>query len=184
VSIAGPSSFPDVILWHTGATVAFTRYAFRDPNMDLRYLVLGAILIDTPIGFAMWPAFENVRLLAHSLLFAATVMAVVLLLTRRGRPRKRWMPLAIGILLHLVFDAMWRQPETLWWPFLGWQFTSTGFADVGGYLSWLFTNPTMWILEGAGLVYLILLGHRSRLMQPEERERLLKTGRVQAPIGR
>lgn len=176
-----------MILWHTGATVAFTRYAFRDPNMDLRYLVLGAILpdlIDTPVGFAFWPAFENVRLIAHSLLFAATVMVLVLLLTRRGRPRKRWMPLAIGILLHLVFDAMWRQPETLWWPLLGWRFTSTGLATVGDYLEWLFTDPRTWILEGVGLLYLILLAYRSGLARPEERELLFKTGRVQAPIGR
>jgi inner membrane protein len=176
-----------VIFWHTGATVAFTRYTFRDPNMDLRYLVLGAILpdlIDTPIGFAFWPAFENVRLVAHSLLFAATVMVIVLLLTRRGRPRKRWMPLAIGILLHLVFDAMWRQPETLWWPFLGWHFTSRGFATVGDYVVWLVTDPTTWILEGVGLLYLVYLGYRSKLTNPEERALLLKTGRVQAPIGR
>jgi hypothetical protein len=46
-----------VLLWHVGATIAFVRYAFRDPNMDLRYLALGAVLpdlIDTPLGIGFW----------------------------------------------------------------------------------------------------------------------------------
>ncbi len=176
-----------MLFWHAGATVAFTRYAFRDPNMDLRFLVLGALLpdlIDTPIGFLFWSSCENVRLAAHSLLFAAVVMTVVLLATRRGRPRKQWMPLAIGVLLHLVLDAMWRQPETLWWPFRGWAFTSTGYATVGEYLSWLLTDPVTWVGEAAGLAYLLYLGWRSNLAVPSERAAFLKTGRVQAPIGR
>ena len=176
-----------MLFWHAGATIAFTRYTFRDPKMDLRFLVLGAVLpdlIDTPIGFAFWSSFENVRLAAHSLLFAATLLVIVLLLTRRGRPRKRWMPVAVGVLLHLVLDAMWRQPETLWWPFLGWEFTSTGYETVSEYLGWLLSDPTTWLLEAAGLAYLIYLSYRSKLTERSSRETFLKTGRVQAPIGR
>jgi len=188
VSTAAPSSFPRTVLfWHAGATVAFTRYAFRDPNMDLRFLLLGAILpdlIDTPIGFFFWSSMENVRLAGHSLVFAAVVMAIVLLATRRGRPRKRWMPLAVGVLLHQVLDAMWRQPETLWWPFQGWAFSPTGYATVGEYLMWLLTDPTTWLLEAAGLAYLVYLGYRSKLTERSSLEAFLKTGRVQAPIGR
>ena len=176
-----------MFFWHAGATVAFTRYSFRDPQMDLRFLVLGAMipdLIDTPVGFVLWPQVENVRLFAHSLLFAAAVMAAVLLLTRRGRPRKRWMPVAVGILLHLVFDAMWRQPETLWWPFQGWAFTSTGYATVGEYLAWLLTDPVTWLLEAVGLLYLMYLARRSGLGDRSAREDFVRTGRAQAPIGR
>ena len=178
---------PLVLLWHAGATIAFTRYTFRDPQMDLRFLVLGAFLpdlIDTPIGFALWPSVQNVRLVAHSLLFAALIMVVVLLLTRRGRPRKRWMPVAIGVLFHQVFDAMWRQPETLWWPFQGWAFSSTGYATVSEYLTWLVTDPTTWLLEAVGLAYLVFLAYRSNLTQRDTLAAFFKTGRVQAPIGR
>lgn len=176
-----------MLFWHSGATILLTRYAFRDPDMDLRFLVLGAVLpdlIDTPIGFVLWSSVENVRLLAHSLLFAAVAMLVVLLGTRRGRPRKRWMPVAVGILLHLVLDAMWRQPETLWWPFRGWEFTSTGYATVGEYLRWLLTDPVTWLLEGVGLAYLIWLAHRSGLAEASARREFLRTGRSRAPIGR
>ncbi len=176
-----------VLFWHAGATIAFTRYTFRDPQMDLRFLVLGAALsdlIDTPIGFALWPSVQNVRLVAHSLVFASLIMAVVLLMTRRGRPRKRWMPVAIGVLFHQVFDAMWRQPETLWWPFRGWEFSSTGYATVSEYLTWLVTDPTTWLLEAVGLAYLVFLAYRSNLTQRVTLAAFFKTGRVQAPIGR
>jgi len=27
-----------MLFWHVGATIAFVRYAFRDQNMDLRFL--------------------------------------------------------------------------------------------------------------------------------------------------
>jgi membrane-bound metal-dependent hydrolase YbcI (DUF457 family) len=180
-------SSPLVLLWHAGATIAFTRYSFRDPQMDLRFLVLGAVLpdlIDTPIGFALWPSVQNVRLASHSLLFAGVIMAVVLVVTRRGRPRKRWMPVAIGVLLHQVFDAMWREPETLWWPFQGWEFSSTGFATVSEYLTWLVTDPTTWLLEAVGLAYLVFLAYRSKLTHRATLAAFFKTGRVQAPIGR
>jgi membrane-bound metal-dependent hydrolase YbcI (DUF457 family) len=176
-----------VLLWHAGATVAITRFVFQDPKMDLRFLLLGAVLpdlIDTPIGLAWWPIFDTVRLSAHSLLFATVVMVGVLATTRRGRPRRRWMAVAVGVLLHLVLDAMWRQQETLWWPLFGVDFAASGFATVGAYLRWLFTNPIMWAGEGLGLAYLGVLAWRSELTDKEARNEFLTTGRVRAPIGR
>ena len=176
-----------MLLWHLGGTVAVIRYAFRDENMDLRFLMLGAVLadlIDTPIGLVFWPTFGNVRLALHSLLFAAAIMLAVMLLARRGRPRKRWMPLAVGVLMQLVLDAMWRHPETLWWPFLGWEFSATGFTTAGEYLSWLLTDWRTWAFEAAGLLYLVYLARRANLGDPERRRELLTTGRIRVPIGR
>ncbi|MGB5533472.1 MAG: metal-dependent hydrolase [Acidimicrobiia bacterium] len=176
-----------MLFWHVGATVAFTRYAFRDEAMDLRFLAFGAILpdlIDTPVGLMFWAQFQTVRLAAHSLMFATLLLAAVMAVTRRGRPRKRWMALAIGVLLHLIFDGMWRFPSTLWWPFLGWEFDATSFATVGAYLDWLLTDVRTWALEAVGLVYLAALAHRSDLSDPDSRRLLVTSGRVQAPIGR
>jgi membrane-bound metal-dependent hydrolase YbcI (DUF457 family) len=176
-----------MLFWHVGATIAFTRYTFRDEAMDLRFLALGAILpdlVDSPIGLVFWSQFQTVRLAAHSLLFTALLLAIVLAVTRRGRPRKRWMPLAVGVLLHLILDAMWRFPSTLWWPFLGWEFDATSFTSVGAYLEWLLTDLRTWALEAVGLVYLAVLAHRSNLRDPDARQMVITTGRVQAPIGR
>ena len=35
-----------MLFWHLGATVALVRYSFRDDRMDLRFLMLGAVLPD------------------------------------------------------------------------------------------------------------------------------------------
>ena len=176
-----------MLFWHVGATTAFIRYAFRDEAMDLRFLAFGAILpdlIDTPIGLSSWATFGTVRLASHSLLFATFLLVVVMAVTRRGRPRKRWMPLAVGVLIHLVLDGMWRSAATLWWPFLGWEFDATTYATAWTYLEWLLTDIRTWVLEALGLVYLVVLARRSDLGDPEARHLLLTTGRVSAPIGR
>jgi membrane-bound metal-dependent hydrolase YbcI (DUF457 family) len=176
-----------VFLWHLGATTALIRYAFRDPAMDLRFLALGAILpdlIDLPLGIALWGRFETPRLAAHSLGFAAVCMVVVLLATRRGPVRKQWMLVAVGVLVHLFLDAMWRQPETLWWPVLGSSFTGSGFGTYGAYVGDLLTQPVMWAGEVVGLVYLVVLARRSHMQDPDQRAAFRRTGKVSAPIGR
>lgn len=174
-----------MLFWHVGMTIAFIRYAFRDQKMDLRFLALGALLpdlIDTPIGALVWNSFQTPRLWSHGFLFGTAVMVLVLLLTRRGPVRKRWMLLATGILLHLALDAVWNQPETLWWPFLGIEFTSTGFASFGSYVADVLTDPIVWAGEAVGLAYLVILWRKSGLTDSSQRHRLLTTGVVSARI--
>ncbi|MDK1019224.1 MAG: metal-dependent hydrolase [Actinomycetota bacterium] len=176
-----------MLFWHVGGTTAFVRYAFRDEAMDLRFLVFGALLpnlIDTPIAAAMWPLWQAPRLWSHSLLFSATVMVLVLLVTRRGPRRKQWMLLATGILLHIAFDTMWAEPETLWWPFLGWEFTRGASATFGVHLAGVLRNPWVWSGEAIGLLYLGYLWRASGLNDRRARHLLATTGRVSAPIDR
>jgi membrane-bound metal-dependent hydrolase YbcI (DUF457 family) len=176
-----------VIFWHAGASIAIARATFRDPRMDLRFLVLGALLadlVDTPIGLALFDRFHSVRLITHTLLVSAVVMVAVVAGTRRGRPRKRWMPIAIGMLLHLILDAMWQDQETLWWPFLGLEFTPSGASSAGDYVVSVLTDPRVWALEAIGLAYLLVMGVRAHLADPEARSRLLATGTVDVPIDR
>ena len=176
-----------MLFWHLGGTTALIRYAFRDERMDLRFLMAGAVLadlIDTPVGLLFWESLRNVRLLGHSLVFATVVMVAVLLATRRGRPRKRWMPVAVGVLVHLVLDAMWRQPETLWWPFLGWDFTQRSYETAGAYVAAILGDWRTWAFEAVGLAYLAYLFGRARLFDPVARREFLRTGRVDVPIGR
>jgi len=176
-----------VLFWHTGGTIALVRYAFRDERMDLRFLVLGALLadlIDTPIGLLFYDSLGAVRLVGHSFAFAATAMVVVLLTTRRGRPRKRWMPVAVGILVHLLLDAMWADPETLWWPLLGWGFTPAGPTGAGDYVVSIVTDWRVWAMEAAGAAYVIYLWRKGNLGAAEARAELLRTGVVNVPIDR
>lgn len=176
-----------MLFWHLGGTIAITRNVFRDDRMDLRFLALGALipdLVDTPIGLAFFGSLHSVRLIGHSLLAAALVMTIVVLRTRRGRPRKRWMPLAIGMLLHLLLDAMWSDAATLWWPFLGVDFTPSGAATAGAYVTSILTDWRVWAFEAVGLVYLVVLGRNAHLATAEARSRLITTGTVDVPIER
>jgi membrane-bound metal-dependent hydrolase YbcI (DUF457 family) len=174
-----------MLFWHAGATIAIARYIFRDDRMDLRMLLVGALLpdlIDTPVGLLFYGRLHSVRLFTHSLLLAAVVMVAVVRWTRRGRPRKMWMPLAIGLLLHLLLDAMWLDPETLWWPLLGSGFSPAGAANVSGYISSVLGDWKVWLGEVIGLVYLIYLWFAANLVDQEKRMTLWRTGRVDVPI--
>lgn len=176
-----------MFLWHIGASVAFIRYAFRDPFMDLRFLALGAILsdvIDLPVGIMMWSDYESVRLFGHSILFGVSAMVIVLIATRRGAWRKRFILLAAGVLLHLALDAMWQSPGTLWWPFLGDGFAASGFGTYADYVNDLVTNPVMWAGELVGLAYLIALWRKAELGDRAKRSVFVKTGVVSAAIDR
>jgi inner membrane protein len=174
-----------MLFWHAGATIAIARYTFRDDRMDLRMLLVGALIpdiVDTPIGLLFYGRLHSVRLFTHGLLLAVVVMVIVVMSTRRGRPRKMWMPLAIGLLLHVLLDAMWLDPETLWWPLLGWSFSPAGPAQVSGYVGSVLGDWKMWLGEVIGLVYLIYLWFAADLVDPEKRKALWRTGRVDAPI--
>lgn len=176
-----------MLFWHLGGTIAAIRYAFRDERMDLRYLMFGAVLpdiVDTPIGLIAYETLGAVRLAGHSLLVAGGVMVAVVVATRRGRPRKRWMPLAIGMLVHLFLDAMWADPETLWWPFLGFDFSPAAADGAATYVSAVLGEWRVWALEAVGLVYLVVLARRSGLGTAAARREFRDTGRVSAPIGR
>lgn len=176
-----------MLFWHLGATVAIIRYAFRDDRMDLRFLLVGAVLadvVDTPIGLIGYDSLGAVRLAAHSLSFAGVVMVAVLLSTRRGRPRKKWMPLAVGLFMHLFLDAMWSDPETLWWPFLGLDFSSATGGDAGGYIGGILSDWKVWALEGVGLIYMAVLARRGHLLKREARRDFYATGRINVPIER
>lgn len=155
--------------------------------MDLRYLALGAILsdlVDLPLGIVLWEKAGSVRLVGHSMVFAATALIVVLVATRRGPVRKRWILLAVGVFLHIALDAMWNAPETLWWPFLGWEMQSSGYVTYVSYVRDVITTPVMWAGEFVGLVYLAFLWRSSGLRERSARVRFLKTGVVSAPIDR
>jgi membrane-bound metal-dependent hydrolase YbcI (DUF457 family) len=174
-----------MIFWHVGGTIAIFRYVFRDPKVDLRFLALGAILpdlIDKPFGTMLFPAVfnSNSQVIGHTLLFSMVLMAVVLLATRRGRVRRRWMALAVGSLIHLLLDAMWTVEETLLWPAFGWEFPPGVPEYWSGLLERLFANPGRIVQEVAGVGYLVYLYRKARLSDPERRIELLHTGRVMA----
>jgi hypothetical protein len=103
-----------VLLWFWGTAFLTVWYVFRDPGIDYRVLLAGAIvadLVDAPFGGAG---------VAHSVTVSVVVLVVVMLATiGRRAQRRRWLFLPIGMFLHLVFDGAWGDANVFWWPFSG-----------------------------------------------------------------
>jgi hypothetical protein len=154
-----------MILWHVGMTLLAVRYVFRDPAMDLRWVVAGSLLpdvIDKPIGSVLFhDALGTHRLAAHAIVFPVAALFVVIAATGRGSAiRKGLIGLVIGALFHLVLDAAWADPEAFWWPLLGLEFPEVPDSAIGPLLRRMLTDPLVWAGEAAGLAYLVYLWWR------------------------
>lgn len=171
-----------MLFWHLGATLWLFRWIFRDPKVDVRFLILGAVLadlIDMPIGTVFLAhRFSTGELWFHSLLLPAVYMTAVLLLTRRGRRRRAYMALGVGWLFHLLLDGMWADAEVFLWPFFGWE-VAMGEAPYWP-LAWerAMSDPWRWVMEVVGLAYLVWLWVAVGLNKKERRESLKTTGRL------
>lgn len=171
-----------MLLWRLGATLWLFRWIFRDPKVDVRFLLLGAVLpdlIDLPIGtFLHGDRYATGELWSHSLVLPSLYMAVVVLATRRGRHRRALMAVGVGWLFHLLLDGMWVDRDVFLWPLFGWEIPM---GDVPYWpLAWerAVADPWRWLLELAGLGYLLWLWRAKDLGSPERRRALLATGRL------
>lgn len=160
-----------MIFWFAGMAVVAVWVVFRDPAIDLRLVVAGALLADLVDGLldlldvvGPWPA--------HTLLFNASFLMVVMLATRgQRRLRRRLLALPIGGLLHLALDGAWADTVVFWWPVLG--------TDVGPQaLPSMERGVANVALELAGAVALVWAWRRFRLREPARRAAFLRTGRV------
>ncbi|MCB2223824.1 MAG: metal-dependent hydrolase, partial [Actinobacteria bacterium] len=174
-----------MILWHLGATTLAVRYVYRDPAMDLRWVMAGSLLpdlIDKPIGAVLFNGtFHAHRLVAHAVVFPVALFLGVLVLTGRGAVRKRLIGLVIGALFHLVLDAAWADPEAFFWPLFGWEFPPSDPSALGPLLAAMVRDPLVWVGEAAGGAYLVWLW-AARLRPSGGLRRLLRTGTVPLPV--
>lgn len=175
-----------MLLWHLGAALWLFRWIFRDPKVDVRFLLLGAILpdlIDMPVGTILFPdRYSTGELWFHSLIVPTVYMAIVLVFTRRGRRRRAWMALGIGWLLHLVLDGMWLDQDVFLWPFFGVEIPP-GEAPYWP-LAWerAMSDPLRWIEEVVGLAYLVWLWVRLDMSARDHRIAVLETGRLPSHV--
>ena len=171
-----------MFFWHIGASLWLFRWIFRDPKVDVRFLLFGAILpdlIDLPVGTVLLAdRYSTGELWFHSLLLPTIYMAAVLALTRRGRRRRAWMALGVGWLFHLLIDGMWVSQEVFLWPFFGWEIPP-GEAPFWP-LAWerALSDPWRWVAEAIGLTYLAWLWLALGMNSREKRLLTVQTGRL------
>lgn len=155
-----------MLLWFAGGSFLAVWLVFRDPAMDHRLVMAGAILpdvVDLPAG-GPW--------VGHTLLASVVVLVGIMLATKGRRLlRRQLLAVPIGTFLHLVLDGAWTDTETFWWPAFG--------LDLGaGRLASIERGPLNVLLELVGLGILIWAHRRFRLGEPERRRHFLRTGRL------
>jgi hypothetical protein len=154
-----------MFLWFVGTAILAVWFVFRDPRFDYRLLVVGSVL---PLLDAL---FGGARVM-HTLVFSLALLIAVMLLTVGRRPARRlWLGLAIGTLLHLVFDGAWTNADLFWWPFGGWSFEDARLPEAAR--GW-WNIP----LELAGLAILVWVWRTARLAEPARRRLVIRTGEV------
>ena len=122
--------------------------------MDIRLLLVGAVLpdiIDKPIGHLLFrETFSNGRIFGHTLLFLVLVSVAGFYLYKRYG--KTWLlAFSFGTSMHLLFDQMWRTPQTLFWPLFGFAFPKGDISDwITNILHALVTEPQVYIPELVG----------------------------------
>ena len=156
-----------MLLWFVGAALVVAWLVFRDPAIDYRVLIAGAVLpdvVDAPLGGAR---------MAHTLLFSVVLLTVVMLGTRgRRHARRRWLFVPVGTFVHLVADGMLGRTKAFWWPFLG--------GSLHGSLPWLDRSPAVVVVqELAGLAAIVWFARTTGLVaMPEARRAFVRSGRL------
>jgi hypothetical protein len=154
-----------VILWFAGTSFLAVWLVFRDPAIDHRLVMAGAVMPDAIDGVTGGPwVFHSVT--ASIVLLAAVMLGTI----GRRLLRRQLIALPIGTFLHLVFDGAWNDTDSFWWPFTG------GFGR--GRLPSVERGALSVVLEVAGLALLVWAYRRFRLDEPERRSRFIRTGRL------
>ena len=156
-----------MLLWFAGLSFVLVIAVFRDAALDER-LVMAAATAPAVLDLA----FGGVRLL-HTLAFPILLLTVVMVGTigRRGL-RRRLLAVPIGSFMNLVLDGMWSSTRLIVWPLGGLSFGDEQLPTLGR--PW----PLRLAMELAGLVALAWCVRRFRLLEPENRDRFLRSGRL------
>ena len=156
-----------MLLWFAGMSFVLVVAVFRDPAIDERLVMAAATLpavLDLAVG--------GVRLL-HTLAFPILLLAVVMVGTiGRRNPRRTLLALPIGFFVNLVLDGMWSSTRLIVWPLGGLSFGDEQLPTLGR--PW----PLRLAMEVAGLLALLWCVRRFRLLEPANRHRFLRSGRL------
>jgi hypothetical protein len=170
-----------VALWFAGMALVMVWAVFKDPAIDYRLVVVGALLPDVVDGLVLgFGGGGGSALYFHTLLSGVSLLVVVMLATRGRRGlRRRLLIVPIGALCHLVLDGMWARTATFWWPFFGGRFSGGGSdGGVGGLPSLSRPAALVLVQEAVGLAALVWCWRRFGLGSAERRSRFVRTGRL------
>ncbi len=85
---------------------------------------------------------------------------------------------AIAASFHLFLDQMWMDPASLYWPALGWEF-STHHFDTTNWIISLFTEPYVYGTEILGALCLLAIGLQNGLLSVMGLKQFLRDGKLE-----
>ena len=156
-----------MILWFAGMSLVAMWAVFRDPAIDHRLVVVGALLpdlVDIAFGSAA---------IGHTLAAPVGLLFIVMGLTVGWRGlRRRLLAAPIGWFFHLVLDPVWSETELFWWPGFGFAF--------GGVAVPAFDRLTVMtiVMESVGLVALVWAYRTFGLRDRDRRAAFIRTGQI------
>jgi membrane-bound metal-dependent hydrolase YbcI (DUF457 family) len=152
ITFPSPSESKDKLSIHRKRFSPVTITETLAKNIDIRFLLIGAILpdiIDKPLGLFH---IGSGRSISHTLLFLL-IFALSGLILYFVKKWKRMLVLAGGICAHLLLDSMWLNTHVLFWPFYGSQFSTGNPADwISHWGTELTGDPIVLIFESTGFL--------------------------------
>lgn len=154
-----------MFFWFIGLTLVGVALVFSSPALDHRTVIAGSLIPLVEV------AFGEPRIL-HSLLAPVAVLAIVMLVSRGRRLRRRWLlGVPIGLFMHLVLDFVWTDTAAFWWPLSGWEFSDARIPELA-------RGSFNIVLEVAGLAALVWASRAFAFDTPAARRAFLSTGRL------
>ncbi|MBO60001.1 MAG: hypothetical protein CL440_07330 [Acidimicrobiaceae bacterium] len=155
-----------MFLWFCVLSIVGTALIFRSPFLDYRLVALGSLLpaVETTLGF---------KWLLHTLIFGVAVLVMVMILGKgRRKIQRKFLPVPIGLLSHLVLDATWTEKEIFWWPF-------TGREILGNRVSRLeFSLPVVVTLELLAIIIALWAWRKFDFRNSSNRSAFIKYGHL------
>ena len=100
-------------------------------------------IIDKPLAWIVL-ALSSGRTIAHTLLFLFVISALVCVLLYK---RHKFIAMGVfcSILLHQLFDSMWLNPVSWFYPLYGAFNTEVGFMNLWSVIWLEVSNPIEWV---------------------------------------
>jgi hypothetical protein len=172
------------VLGHLGLTIGlllFGIYIFDKSDflkiIDFRIILLFALLpdiIDKIIGHLVFQeSINNGRIFSHTLIFI-----IVFVIVFSSIVGKLWWIYCYPVIIHQIYDMMWLEPETWFWPYFGWRFNAFDIDLLEHWWTMLTTDPFTIITEILGFTILLILIIYFKFYQKDNLLRFFKNGRL------
>ena len=156
-----------MLLFFLAAAVLAVLFVFDSPAIDYRFVAAGGVL-------PLLEAITGRPLVLHTLVGSVAVMTLVMAATVGRRVvRRRLLGIPIGTFVFLVASGAWTRTDLFWWPAAGLDGIAAG--PVPEYDR---APVILVLLEVVGVASLVWLVRRFELWRPDNRSRLLRTGRL------